>query len=61
MINAQLQEMLTKLETKLKREVQHRIENQRKLHQRLQDTGAALERSLIQAFDTELSHLQSKV
>lgn len=61
MINAQLQEMLTKLETKLKREVQQRIESQRKLHRHLHDTGAALENSLLTKFDEECQDLQERV
>ncbi len=47
--------MLAKLETKLKREVQQRIESQRKLHKHLHDTGAALESNLLTRFDEEIN------
>jgi len=53
--------MLGKLETKLKREVQQRIESQRKLHKHLHDTGAALEQNLLNRFDMEIGGLQADV
>ena len=60
-VNAQLQEMLTKLETKLKREVQQRLESQRKVHAHLHGTGQALEERLLAEFDREYSELQGMV
>lgn len=53
--------MLGKLETKLQREVQQRIECQKKLNQHLHDTGAALEARLLSTFDIECHQLQQQV
>lgn len=60
-MNTHLAEMLGKLETKLKREVQQRIESQRKLHKHLHDTGAAIEHALLTRFDEEIGQLQGHV
>ena len=39
--------MIAKLEVKVKREVQLRIESQRKLHKHIHDAGSALESTLL--------------
>ena len=61
LMNTHLAEMLGKLETKLKREVQQRIESQRKLHKHLHDTGASVEHALLTQFDEEIGQLQGHV
>eukprot|EP00347_Sterkiella_histriomuscorum_P020996 403335661 len=53
--------MIQKLEDKLKREVQFRIENQRKLHTHLHEAGTQLETRLISKFEQEIQQLTQKV
>ncbi|TNV73713.1 hypothetical protein FGO68_gene2546 [Halteria grandinella] len=53
--------MLSKLETKLKREVQQRIESQRKLQIHVQETGMDLQDHLLSTFDQECQALQDQV
>ena len=60
-VNAQLQEMFNKLQTKMKREVQQRIESQRKIHAHLHATGEALQQKLINVFEEEMGELQAQV
>ena len=53
--------MLGKLDTKLKREVQQRIESQRKLHAHLHSVGEVLEERLLKVFDQEIGELGAQV
>lgn len=61
MINVQLQEMIQKLESKLKGEVHQRIENQRNLNSHLHTVGNHLQETLLSKFDNEMSSIQDKM
>ena len=61
MINAQLDNMITKLEKKLQQEVQQRIANQKKLKTHIEQIGTQVEKDLITQFDMELKDMNEKL
>ena len=61
MINAQLGNMITKLEQKLQKEVQQRIENQKKLKSHIESIGSQVENNLITQFDSELEEMNDSL
>ena len=61
MINAQLGNMITKLEQKLQKEVQQRIENQKKLKSHIESIGSQVENNLITQFVCELEEMNESL